>query len=140
MRAALGCVALAALLLLGCTHTTESPESRPTPPAVGAEAAIAFANHGGIRNWRALDDSTVWIEDQFGHHYLAKLVTPSWNLAYAETIGFVTEPGGSFDRHSAILVKGITYPVASLIRTADGQKNGASAGTTSPSASAASAP
>jgi len=109
---------LVAASLLGCAHTTATDPGRANraPVAIGAEAVIPFANHGGIRNWRALDDSTLWLEDQSGYHYQAKLVTPSWQLAYTETIGFVTDPGGNFDRHSAIAVKGMTYPLASLIR------------------------
>lgn len=89
-------------------------------PAVAAEAPkearIAFANHGGIVNWRALDRDTLLIEGRGKRWYKAELFAPAFDLPFANAVGFVTYPGGTFDRFSKVVVRGQSYPLRSLVR------------------------
>lgn len=86
----------------------------PAPPAIvekatavkSRPASIAFANHGGIRNWEAISDRIVLIEGSHRKWFLATLIAPCNGLRFTETIGFITEANGSFDRFSSILVRG----------------------------------
>lgn len=72
--------------------------------ADAAEASIPFVDHGGIRDWRADRDRGLWVQDVQRNWYYAKLMGPCIGLDFANAIGFVTRPPGSFDRFSTILV------------------------------------
>jgi Family of unknown function (DUF6491) len=82
-----------------------------------AEVAIPFANHGGIRNWQVIDRDSILIQDTHGQWYLAKLMSSAFDLPFVEAIGFKTNPSGSFDRFSSVIVKGQAYAIVSLVRT-----------------------
>jgi hypothetical protein len=82
-----------------------------------SQATIPFANQGGISNWKVVDDSTLLIQDKHRHWYLAKLQTGAYDLAFAESIGFVTLPSGALGKFSAVVVNGRRYPIISLTRT-----------------------
>lgn len=87
--------------------TPAQPALAVHAPVVKARpASIAFANHGGIRNWEAISDRIVLIEGSHRKWFLATLLAPCSGLRFTETVGFVTEPSGSFDRFSSILVRG----------------------------------
>jgi hypothetical protein len=81
------------------------------------EARIAFANSGGIWNWRVLDDKTVLIEARGRKWYKATLLSSCFNIAFAEKLAFVASPDGSFDKFSAIRVRGQRCPLVSLVET-----------------------
>jgi hypothetical protein len=88
------------------------------PPAAAPEASIPFANHGGIYDWRAVDDRTLLIESVQHKWYKATLFTPCVDLAFAERVGFESNPDGSFDKFSAIQVGSQRCPLISLTPTA----------------------
>ena len=67
---------------------------------------IPFANHGGIRDWKADRDQGLWVQDLHRKWYYAKLMAPCIGLNFAETIGFDTHPLGQFDQYSSIFVPG----------------------------------
>jgi hypothetical protein len=73
------------------------------PPA---KAYIPFANHGGIRDWKADRDQGLWVQDIHRRWYYAKLMAPCIGLNFAETIAFDTHPLGRFDQFSSIYVPG----------------------------------
>ena len=81
-----------------------------TSPALSAAPykyiSIPFVDHGGIRDWRANDDRSMWIEARNGQWYYAEMFGPCFGLNFAERIGFITEPSGSFDRFSSVIVDG----------------------------------
>lgn len=83
-----------------------------------AEASIAFANHGGIWNWQVEDRSTVLIQSQHRKWYRAKLMSPCFDLPFAETVGFETNADGSFDRFGSVNVRGQRCVLVSLVETA----------------------
>jgi len=90
----------------------------PAAPAAAPQAQIAFANHHGIYSWSVLNDRTLLIQSESGAWYKATLMSSCVELPFAETIGFDTNPDGSFDRFSAILVRHQRCPLISLVRSA----------------------
>jgi len=81
------------------------------------EAYIPFANIGGISDWQVVNDSTLLIQDVHGHWYLAKLQSPAYGLAFANSLGFATAPSGTLEKLSSVVVSGRRYPIVSLTRT-----------------------
>lgn len=81
------------------------------------EAQILFANQGGIRDWRALDEKGLYVRGQDGQWYYATLFASCFGLPSATGIGFVTTPGGGFDKFSAIVVENNKCPVVSLVKS-----------------------
>ena len=107
------------LLLMGGAVSAVSLSSRadnPPPPAA-AEAQIPFADRN-IRNWQVVDDKTVLIQDNGRKWYKATLFGTCINLSFAqERLGFDSSPSGTFDKFSAILVRGQRCPLSSLVET-----------------------
>ena len=94
-RVALGAALLAAA---GVAFASEATATRA--------ASIPFANHGGIRDWKADRDQGLWVQDIHRQWYYAKLMAPCTGLNFAQTIGFDTHPLGRFDKFSSIYVPG----------------------------------
>ncbi|HUX72801.1 MAG TPA: DUF6491 family protein [Steroidobacteraceae bacterium] len=103
----------------GVRPTTSAPSASAATTAPAApQAQIAFANHHGIYSWHVLNDRTLLIQSEGGAWYKATLMSSCIELPFAETIGFKTNPDGSFDRFSAILVHHQRCPLTSLVRSA----------------------
>lgn len=97
----------------------------PAPELPQAETQIPFANHGGIYDWRVVNDRTVLIESQNRKWYKATLLSSCIELPFAETIGFESNADGSFDKFSSIKVRGQDCPLVSLVETAAPPKKSA---------------
>jgi hypothetical protein len=82
------------------------------------EARIAFADHGGIWNWQAVDRDTLLIEGRDRRWYRAELMGPCTDLPFAQAIGFQSNPTGDFDKFSAVIVRGQRCSLRSLTETA----------------------
>ena len=91
-------VALAAACAAWLIATGSAAADRP--------ASIPFADLGNIRDWRAEGSDAILIESQRGNWYRATFFGPCLELPFAETIGFVTEPGGSLSKFSSIIAGG----------------------------------
>lgn len=78
--------------------------------------SIPFANLGAIQDFRAIGDDVLLIEGAGHRWYRATLFGPCIGLRLAENLAFVTEPGGSLDRFSAIYVEGQRCPFRSFER------------------------
>lgn len=78
--------------------------SQAAEPDGSSDVSIPFANHGGIRDWRADRDRGLWLQDAHGKWYYATVMSPCIGLNFANSIGFDTRPMGSFDKFSAIVV------------------------------------
>ena len=102
---------LGALLFAGPTMAADL-----TPP-MGDEAKIVFANNGGIQDWEADSDKGIYLQDRHRQWYYARLMSPCFDLPFAQTIGFNTEPNGTFDKFSSIKVSRHTCNVTSLVRS-----------------------
>jgi Family of unknown function (DUF6491) len=104
-----------------------SAADNPPPPAASSVAAapapapevqIPFARTN-LWNWQVIDDQTVLIQDQSRRWYKATLFGRCINLPFAgDRIGFDSNPGGTFDKFSAILVRGQRCPLQSLVASA----------------------
>ena len=105
-----------ARILLGLLFAA-APAGAAEPKTKSAEAQILFANQGGIQDWRAHDDEGLYVRDRNGQWYYASLFSTCFGLSTANGIGFVTTPGGGFDRFSAIMVEGNKCPVVSLLKS-----------------------
>lgn len=102
---------LAAALVAG--SLAYAAESRP--PAQ-PEASIAFANHGGVEDWRAQGDSVIYFQDQHRQWYRAELFGPAFDLPHVERIGIDASPAGTLDKFGAIYVRGQRYGFRSFVR------------------------
>jgi hypothetical protein len=113
-----------------------------TPPAAPAEARIPFANRQGIYSWHVVDDKTVLIQAQNRQWYKATLMTPCFDLPFAETIGFESNADGSFDKFSAIKLRRQKCQLISLVKSDPPPKKAkkSAAPTPSPAPAAASTP
>ncbi|MBB3357366.1 MULTISPECIES: DUF6491 family protein [unclassified Novosphingobium] len=106
--------ALAALALAATPALAQAPVN----PGKPVEASIPFVNHGGIRDWRAQGDSTLYVQDQSGQWYRASLMGPAFDLPFAQAIGFDARGTDTFDRFASVVVRGQSYPVQSLVKVA----------------------
>ena len=119
-------VVMAGVLAAGATLVFAADDPAPPPAAAGAaptptsepaaEVQIPFAKHN-IWNWQVVDDKTVLIQDQGRRWYKATLFGTCVNLSFANQIGFDSSPGGTFDKFSALLVRGQRCPLSSLVKT-----------------------
>ncbi|GAD47839.1 hypothetical protein NT2_01_06130 [Caenibius tardaugens NBRC 16725] len=80
------------------------------------DASIAFANQGGVKDWRAKGSSEIYFEDTHGQWYLARLMGSSPDLSFAEGIRIDASPSGSLDKWSAVYVKGQRYTFESFVK------------------------
>jgi hypothetical protein len=108
--------AVVAVALAADNPTPPPASSAAAAPAPPAEAQIPFAKRN-IWNWQVVDDQTVLIQDQGRRWYKAVLFNHCIDLPFANTIAFDSNPGGTFDKFSAILVRGQRCPLISLVET-----------------------
>lgn len=79
------------------------------------ETAIPFANMGGIRDWQAIDDSTLYVQDNRRNWYLARLAAPCTDLSFATAIQFETKGVSRLDKFGVVVVNGQRCPLASFV-------------------------
>ncbi len=114
----------AAVLAVACAAAAAGSAKAATVPVRAPQAQIPFANHHGIYDWDVINDRTLLIQSEGGTWYKATLMSPCFNLPFAERIGFKSNPDGSFDRFSAIQVRDQRCPLTSLVvTTAPGAKH-----------------
>lgn len=90
---------------------SRAAEQPPKP----AEARIPFANRHGIHGWQVIDRTALYIQDEHRHWYRATILGDCIDLPFARAIGFETDASDTFDRFSAIIVRGERCPLTSLI-------------------------
>jgi hypothetical protein len=103
---------LLALGLAGAPAFAQDEQGQPKP----REERIAFANHGGIRDWRVGDRDTLYVQDRARRWYKATLQGNPIDLRSAWAIAFDTRGTDTFDKFSSIQYDGRRYPVVSLVR------------------------
>lgn len=108
------CVAMP-LAALAADPPTPDPHASSAAKPAPAEARIPFASHHGIYTWDVLNDRSLLIQSQTRQWYKATLMSPCFELPFVETMGFETNPDGSFDKFSAIKVRGQRCPLISLV-------------------------
>ena len=99
-----GWIAAAALFAatsLAMAEATTTPKDSASA-AKPQEAAIPFANQGGIRDWRADNERGMWVQDTHNRWYYGRFMAPCTGLQFAETVRFKTGPSGELDRWSVV--------------------------------------
>lgn len=106
---------LAPLAALGVAAV---PVAASASTAAGApkEERIPFADHGGIRDWRAGDNDTIYVQDRARQWYKVELMRRVSGLPFEWRIGFDTGPIGTFDRFSSVVIDRQRVPVQSVVR------------------------
>jgi len=79
------------------------------------EMSIPFVSHGGIRDWRAIDRDTLYVQDIHGHWYRAELMSGCHDLPFANAIGFEAWGTDRFDKFSSVIVRGQRCPLESFV-------------------------
>lgn len=102
--------ALAALGALAALAALSAPAARAgdaaaAKPAALPEAAIPFADHGGVNNWEADGTRGLWVESSRHEWYYGTFATPCSGLGFSETIRFKFSPGGTMDRYTTIATR-----------------------------------
>lgn len=93
------------------TATTTTAATTPAPAAAEAtppagRAVIDFAQfRGRIKDWRAVGNDAILIQDSSNNWYRADFMSRCQGLPFAETIGFVTDATNQIDRFSSIMVR-----------------------------------
>ncbi len=103
----------AALAALSLSVTGPSAQAAAAPQAA-AQASIPFVNHNGIRDWRAIDSRTLYVQDRRRQWYRATLFAPCFDLPFAQAIGFETRGPDRLDRFSTLRVRGDRCALSSL--------------------------
>ncbi|MCB1692980.1 MAG: hypothetical protein KDI19_09450 [Pseudomonadales bacterium] len=67
---------------------------------------IPFVDYGGIRSWEPVGQEAILIEGRNNKWYKATFFSPCIGLSFPLAVGFVTDPSGSVDQFSSILVDG----------------------------------
>lgn len=86
-------------------------------PAAEKQASIPFVNHGGVRNFSAAGDETLYIEDQHRRWYRADLMGYCPDLSFAQAIGFSTRGPDTLDRFGTLIVRGRRCAIKSLVES-----------------------
>lgn len=89
------------------------------------ETSIPFVNQGGVRDWQAVGESTIYVQDASGSWYKATLMGPCPDLPFAKSVGFETKGVNKLDKFSAIVISGQRYPLASFVASGPPPKPGA---------------
>jgi Family of unknown function (DUF6491) len=97
---------LVAILAAGSPAAQSSGQETGKPDVPSDRAAIHFVDYGGIRNWRADRDDALYIEGRNRRWYKATFFGPCHGLRFSDTIGFVSDSGGTVDRFSSIVARG----------------------------------
>jgi hypothetical protein len=96
-------------------------------PAKAPADEIPFVNFGGILNWTANDDNSLYVESAQGNWYQVALAFPCSGLPFALRVGVDTGGFDTLDSFSSIIVDGQRCPVASVTRIASPPPRGAAA-------------
>jgi hypothetical protein len=101
---------LAAILLMSVPAAAKpAPQPIAEPAVVKKDASIAFANHGGVWDWKAENSHTVYFQDRNKRWYRAELIGSAPDLPFVQFIGLDTKPADRLDRFSGIYVRGQHY-------------------------------
>jgi len=123
MRLAAMLIPIGVIAVLPAAAIAAPPSPAEPPPVaaspvdsdvIKADASIAFANHGGVQDWRADGTRTVYFRDQHNRWYRAELLGTAVDLPFVEDIGIDPNADGSLDRFGAIIVHGQRYAFTSF--------------------------
>jgi uncharacterized protein DUF6491 len=88
------------------------------PPKSPQDVSIPFVSHGGVKDWRAIDDHTLYIQGQGGQWFRATTMGACIGLDFADKIGFDAGGTDTFDKFSRLIVRGQPCPIQTLEKVA----------------------
>ena len=89
-------------IIVALLSVSNAATSAPIAPAKTTGNSIPFAEHGGIRDWRADGSKGLWIQAAGGRWYYASFSSPCLDLPFARGIRFVAGSNGELSRWSSI--------------------------------------
>ena len=89
-----------------------------TPTIAPKEATIRYAASGGIRDWHADDERSIFLRDRTGRWYQAHFYGVCPGVRHSPSIGVKTDRLGAFDRFGAITTYRGLCSVSSVVRAA----------------------
>lgn len=104
-------MAATAFVMTGGVRAAEQAVQAET----ATETSIPFVDMGGIRDWQAIDDSSLYVQDSRRSWYLARLIAPCTDLTFATTIGFETKGVNRLDKFGSVVVNGQRCALTSFI-------------------------
>jgi hypothetical protein len=103
-----------------------APAAADQAAGLGERASINFVHQGGIADWHAEDERTLYIRDRTGRWYLATLSARCPRLVWANGIRFDAGADGRFDDWDSIQTDMVRCGVETLVRSeAPAAKGGA---------------
>lgn len=93
-----------------------SPAAVPAQP-IGKSTAIDYAAGGGIRDWHAEDERSIYLMDRMGKWYYATFTHRCARLPNSGTIGFETDALGRFDHFSSVQTRYGNCQVDRIVRS-----------------------
>jgi hypothetical protein len=108
-------LAATAFVLTGGVQATAQAVQAEESTRAPAETSIPFANMGGIRDWKAVDDETLYVQDVRRNWYIARLMAPCTDLMFASAIGFETKGVNQLDKFGTVIVRGQRCQIASFV-------------------------
>ena len=106
-------LAFGAMALAGSAALSAAPADPAKKPA---DVSIPFVSHGGVKDWRAVDDHTLYIESTGGQWFKATTMGICIGLDFADKIGFDGGGTDTFDKFSRLIVRGQPCPIESLAK------------------------
>jgi hypothetical protein len=111
MLAAVAAIVLGATIGTATVGTAQAAEKA----APKTDASIPFANNGGIDDWRAENDRTLYVKGRTDRQWFkAELLSDCIGLNFADRIAFEPDASGSLTKFSAIVVEGRKCPFTSF--------------------------
>jgi hypothetical protein len=108
-------MAATAFVATGGVRAAEQAVAAEEAKLAGKETSIPFANMGGIRDWRAIDDSSLYVQDIQRNWYIARLSAPNSDLTFVTAIGFETKGTNQLDRFASLVVGGQRVALSSFV-------------------------
>ena len=105
--------ALATMALAGSAAGLGAPADTPKK---ASDVSIPFVSHGGVKDWRAVDDHTLYIEATGGQWFKATTMGDCIGLNFADKIGFDGGGTDTFDKFSRLIVRGQPCPIETLVK------------------------
>ena len=106
------------IIALLLAAATAGSAAAATPTFSAKETTIRYAASGGIRDWHADDERSIYLRDRTGRWYQARFHGICPGVTHSPSIGVNTDRLGAFDRFGTISTYRGLCSVASVVRAA----------------------
>lgn len=88
------------------TPKSQSSQNEKQAGQPNKRTAIHFADLGNVWSWHASNANEMYIQSNDKKWYRVTFWSPCYELPYAISVAFVTEPNGDLSSYSSVLVRG----------------------------------